>query len=119
MGVEMSEEHFLLTGAANRVVLLLPSGLDDFAVAAATDAQKARSTICRRVLGSVCIRFGPFHNASSSIAAGLELVAFLPQVCIKVIGNRLVDMVPAVRRTILDASCLEDAREIGVDPDLG
>src|SRR5271154_6958282 len=85
-------------------VLLLPAGLHDFP--AVGTAALPPLFVC------LCPRLGRLDGAAI-IAAGLEVVAFLRQVCVKIVENRLVDQVPAARR-VFHPRGLEGASEIRV-----
>ena len=66
----------------------LPAGLHDFAAGGAGAA-----LVCPLMVGRYCRRFRR-RDSAAIIATGLEVVALLFQVCIKIIENRLVDQVP-------------------------
>ena len=89
-----------------------PAGLDDLVAAVAAAPAPA---VNARVLRRLCRSLGGAYVAAT-IAAGLEFVALLRQVCRKVIEDRLVDEFPAVRRLFHRLRRLEDARDIDVEP---
>src|SRR5277367_147425 len=85
-------------------VLLLPAGLHDFPAVGTAALPLLFVCPCRR-LGRL--------DGAAIIAARPEVVTSLPQVCIKIVENRLVDQVSAARRASHSRG-LEGAGEIRV-----
>ena len=103
---------FKVSGFAGEVDLLFrPPGLDDLVAAVAAAPAPA---VDASVLRSFCRILGRAYVAAT-IAAGLELVAFLCQVCRKIIEHRLVDDFCAVRLMSLRLRRLDDASDIDVE----
>src|ERR1700722_16004765 len=90
----------------------LPPRLDHFVAAVAAAAAPA---IDARVLRRYCRSLSRAHVAAL-IAAGLKGVALLRQVRIKVIENRLVDYLRAVRQISHRLRRLEYSRDIDDGP---